>query len=151
MTDDTNKKDAVSRKSFLNTLITGAASALGLMILYPVFSFLKPPKQREVQVVSASAGKAADMQINDSKIIRFGNKPVIIIKKGEADYKAFSAVCTHLDCTVQYKKDEDKLWCACHNGRYDLQGKNVSGPPPRPLEKFAVNIKNGELIISKIS
>ncbi len=41
------------------------------------------------------------------------------------------------------------IWCACHNGRYDLTGKNVSGPPPRPLEEFHVNVRGDEIIVSR--
>ena len=52
----------------------------------------------------------------------------------DGQFRAFSAVCTHLDCTVQYKADTSQIWCACHNGLYDLSGNVVSGPPPRPLE-----------------
>ena len=44
------------------------------------------------------------MEKNSGKIIKFGNKPVIVIRKKSGDYVAFSAVCTHLDCIVQYRK-----------------------------------------------
>ena len=94
-------------------------------------------------------GNIDDIKPGESKIIRFGNKPVIIIHTDDNKFRALSATCTHLDCTVQYKKDEKIIWCACHNGKYDLYGKNVSGPPPRPLDKFNVTIKNDELIVSK--
>ena len=65
------------------------------------------------------------------------------------DFRAFSAVCTHLDCIVQYRKDLKQIWCACHNGHYDLRGVNIAGPPPRPLEEFNVNIVMDEIIISR--
>jgi len=67
--------------------------------------------------------------------------------------RAFSAVCTHLECTVQYKADTSQLWCACHNGTYDLGGNVVSGPPPRGLEKFVVNMRgpagDEEIVVSR--
>ena len=59
----------------------------------------------------------------------------------------FSAVCTHLDCIVQYRKDYEQIYCACHNGRYDLNGRVASGPPPAPLQKYAVTIKDNEVIV----
>jgi Rieske Fe-S protein len=62
-------------------------------------------------------------------------------------------VCTHLDCTVQYKADTSQMWCACHNGMYDLSGANVSGPPPRPLETFVANVRGEpgkeEVVVSR--
>ena len=60
-----------------------------------------------------------------------------------------SATCTHLSCTVQYRADVQQVWCACHNGMYDLNGRNISGPPPRPLEAFDVNVKGNEIYVSR--
>jgi Rieske Fe-S protein len=54
-----------------------------------------------------------------------------------------------LQCTVQYRDDLHHVWCACHNGHYDLNGKNISGPPPRPLEQYAVNVRGDEIFVSK--
>jgi cytochrome b6-f complex iron-sulfur subunit len=65
------------------------------------------------------------------------------------DWRALSAVCTHLNCTVQYQEKSQSIWCACHNGLYDLNGKVVSGPPPRPLEQFAVHVRGEDVVISK--
>jgi cytochrome b6-f complex iron-sulfur subunit len=60
-----------------------------------------------------------------------------------------SATCTHLDCTVQNRPDWGIIWCACHNGKYDYDGNNISGPPPRPLEKFNVNEVDGVIFVSR--
>ena len=147
--NDINKKE--TRRDFLKYLLSAGAAGFGLIIIYPVISFLKPPKQREVEVSSVSAGQVDDFKTVDSKIIRFGREPVIIIKDEENNFKAFSATCTHLDCTVQYKKDEKIIWCACHNGKYDLQGRNIAGPPPRPLDKYMVMLRDNELLITKKS
>lgn len=140
-----------NRRDFLKYLLGLGAAGFGIMTIYPVISFLKPPKQREIEVSSVSAGSAEDFNSGDSKIIRFGKEPVIVIKDEENNFKAFSATCTHLDCTVQYKKEEKIIWCACHNGKYDLQGRNIAGPPPRPLDKYIVMLKDNELLVTKKS
>ena len=67
----------------------------------------------------------------------------------DGELRAFSAVCTHLDCTVQYKADTSQIWCACHNGFYDMTGKNVAGPPPKPLETYSARILGDKVIVSK--
>jgi hypothetical protein len=72
------------------------------------------------------------------------------VRTAAGDLKAFSATCTHLDCTVQYKNDQGILWCACHNGKYDLNGRNISGPPPRPLDSFRVVVQGEEVLVSKM-
>jgi Rieske Fe-S protein len=50
---------------------------------------------------------------------------------------------------VQYRKDLHEIWCACRNGLYDLNGRNISGPPPRPLEAFQVHVRGGEIVVSR--
>jgi Rieske Fe-S protein len=63
------------------------------------------------------------------------------VRTPDGELRAFNAVCTHLNCTVQYRADTSQIWCACHNGIYDLGGNVVSGPPPRPLEPYVVNLR----------
>jgi Rieske Fe-S protein len=139
----------LDRRKFLNTLL-GFGSLGGLLaVFYPIFSFLIPPKSAEPKVNSVKAGVNSEFPPNSSKIIKFGRKPVILIKTEENQYKALSASCTHLDCIVQYKNDTKQIWCACHNGIYDLSGRNVSGPPPRPLEEYEVKVIKDEIVITK--
>ena len=67
----------------------------------------------------------------------------------QGKYLAMSATCTHLSCTVQYRNDLHQVWCACHNGMYDLTGRNLSGPPPRPLEGYQVHLRGDEIVVSR--
>ena len=59
---------------------------------------------------------------------------MLILVDGEP--RAFNAVCTHLQCTVEYRAASQDIFCNCHNGVYDLNGRNIAGPPPRPLEVY---------------
>ena len=79
------------------------------------------------------------------------NSRIRVVRTASGELRAFSATCTHLDCTVQYRADLEHLWCACHNGHYDLNDRNISGPPPRPLEGFEVNLKDGDIVIARRS
>jgi Rieske Fe-S protein len=117
-------------------------------IIYPALSYLKPPKSATPDVNSVKAGLVSDFPANSSKIIKFGRKPVILIKTTDNNFMALAATCTHLDCIVQYKNDTQQILCACHNGIYDLNGRNVSGPPPKALEIYAVKVVNDEIIIT---
>ena len=137
------------RRGFLNYLLgTGTVATLGA-ILYPIIRFMVPPKVVESSASNVVAAKVAEMKPNQGRIFKFGSKPGLLVKTPEGEYRAFSAICTHLDCTVQYRPEEKLIWCACHNGRYDLTGKNISGPPPRPLEEFKVNVRGDEIIVSR--
>lgn len=137
------------RRRFLDYLLgTGVVATLGA-IVYPVIRFMVPPQIIEAQQNSVIAGKTSELPVNSGKIFKFGSKPGIVIKTPTGEVKAFSAACTHLDCIVQYDPNGKQIICACHNGIYDLSGKNVSGPPPRPLDEFTVNIKGDEINVTK--
>jgi len=148
MTEDPkNSNINNNRRDFLGMLLGGGFFAWIISLFYPVFKFLDPPKIEEVKVSSVKIGAVEDMAKDSGKIIKFGNKPVIVIRKLDGEYAAFSGVCTHLDCIVQFRQDYGQIYCACHNGKYDLNGRNVSGPPPAPLKKFGVTIKKDEVIV----
>jgi cytochrome b6-f complex iron-sulfur subunit len=137
------------RRNVLNYFIgAGTLATLGA-ILYPILRFIIPPQVVESSSSSVVAAKIADLRPNQGRIFKFGTKPGLLIETLSGEYRAFSAICTHLDCTVQYRPDEQLIWCACHNGRYDLTGRNISGPPPRPLEEFRVNVRGDEVIVSR--
>lgn len=139
----------LSRRKFINQLLTGGGVALFGAIVYPVLRFLIPPKLPEATSSTVVAANLDELSPNSGKIFRFGDKAGILIRTPSGEFKAFSATCTHLSCTVQYRPDLSHIWCACHNGHYDINGKNISGPPPRPLEEFAVFVRGKEIVVTK--
>lgn len=144
---------AFDRRSFLDALLAVGFVSTAVAMAYPVARYLIPPQSGEPETATAVAGRAAELKPNSGKIFKFGNKPGIVVRTAEGEVRAFSAVCTHLDCTVQFKADTSQLWCACHNGTYDLGGNVVSGPPPRGLEAFVVNVRgegaDAEIVVSR--
>ncbi len=140
---------AISRRGVLNWLLGTSIGATVLAALYPVFRFVIPPEVAEAPVNRVLAGKLSEVPPNSGKIFRFGSKPGILVRTVNGEVRAFSAVCTHLNCTVQYRPDFQHIWCACHNGHYDLQGKNIAGPPPRPLEAYKVDIAGDDVYVTK--
>ncbi len=141
-----------SRRTFLNRLLSGGVVALLGAIFYPVYRFLMPPKTVEANVSQIKVPFTREEIASDpkkAKNFKFGRSLGIIILTETGDLKALAATCTHLDCTVQHRPDLGIIWCSCHNGRYDLNGKNISGPPPRPLEKYVVNEIGEDIFVSK--
>jgi Rieske Fe-S protein len=138
-----------SKRDFLKIVLGGSFAAWVGAVLYPIIAYLKPPPQREVEVSSVLVGALSELEKESGRIIRFGAKPVIVVRTAEGTVKAFTATCTHLDCTVQFRKDMGVIWCACHNGKYDLNGRNIAGPPPRPLDELRVVIQGDDVFVSK--
>ena len=138
----------LSRRSLLDVFLSGGIIAFLGAVFYPVARYLTPPQVAEVATSTVVAAKVAEVNANAGKIFRFGSKPGILVRLPSGEWRAFSAVCTHLQCTVQYRPDLEQIWCACHNGHFDLSGKNVSGPPPRPLDQYEVTVKGDDVVVS---
>ncbi len=117
--------------------------------LYPVLRYLIPPQTAELSTDTVLAGKVGELKPNSGRVFRFGSRPALLMLTADGQYHAVSAVCTHLGCTVQYRGDLHNIWCACHNGMYDVTGRNISGPPPRPLEAFEVVVKGDEIYVRR--
>ena len=140
---------APSRRGFLGWFLGTSVGAMCVAILYPVARYISPPDVPEAQTNSVVAGRDGEMKPNEGRIVRFGSVPALLVRTEDGAYRAVSATCTHLNCTVQYRADLKAIWCACHNGVYDVTGKNVSGPPPRPLEELKVHVADGNVVVSR--
>ena len=137
------------RRGVLGWLLgTSAAGVLG-SVMYPILRYLVPPDVPEAPTLSVSAGSAKTLAANSARVVPFGSEPAIVIRLASGELRAFSATCTHLSCTVQYRPDLGQIWCACHNGHYNVNGLNVSGPPPRPLEAYDANLQGDDITISR--
>lgn len=139
-----------TRRRFLDWLLGTTVGGLAASVFYPVVSYLIPPPSREAATNSVSLNvDPKDVAPNSGQIFKFGREPGILIRTPSGELRAFSAVCTHLACTVQYRDDLSHIWCACHNGHYDLNGVNIAGPPPRPLPEYALRVVGSTINITK--
>ena len=156
-----------NRRAWLLRSLAGAISTTVVAIFYPVACFLRPRRA----TVSGALEVVAPFKVNEladaaGNPFNFGGKPCLVVLTPEGtrrlasgqllrsdDVRAFNALCTHVDCTVKYRSDRTDIFCSCHEGVYDLNGKNVAGPPPRPLEMYQVTLrgKSGEeeIVISR--
>ena len=78
-------------------------------------------------------------------------RPVLVIRARGEEVRAFSALCTHLQCVVAYSAERNQIECPCHRGIYSVDGQNIAGPPPRPLEELAVTINDRVVTVSRIA
>ena len=140
---------AAGRRGFIEVILGGGLLTLLGAMLYSVGRYVLPPKVAESGLSSVVAGKVKDFPPNTGKIFRFGNRPGILVRTSAGDFRAFSAVCTHLGCTAQFRPDLEHIWCACHNGHFDLFGRNIAGPPPRPLEGFNVVVRGEDVVVAR--
>jgi Rieske Fe-S protein len=72
---------------------------------------------------------------------------VFVVRQNETTVRVFSNICTHLGCHVSWHPNLQHYVSPCHDGHFDILGKNVSGPPPRPLDEFKTKVEAGKLYI----
>ena len=148
----------IPRRNWLLHGLQASIAATAAAIFYPVVRFLRPrraPSSGALEVVAPYrvSELKADAQGHWPPPFDFGGQPCLVIRTSDGEVRAFNAVCTHLQCTVEYRPAKADIFCNCHDGVYNLNGRNVSGPPPRPLEEYKVTLRGTpgqeEIIVSR--
>ena len=138
-----------TRRSFLDFLLGASSVAWLASVLYPVIRYLKPlPRAGAVGPTRLTREELAKLEKEHFVIVPVSGKRVLVPQNAAQEVLAVDAKCTHEGCTVQYLAAESAIWCACHNARFDLDGRVLSGPPPRPLPKYATErLEDGGIMI----
>ncbi|MBM3295199.1 MAG: ubiquinol-cytochrome c reductase iron-sulfur subunit [Candidatus Aminicenantes bacterium] len=137
-----------SRRRFLNGLLAGLGTAFAGTFVGPVVRFVTPPYREPDEVKLPLAGYK-DMAPGEVRSFPWGIKPGFLKRRDDGSFLGFVGVCTHLDCNVAYKADQKKFFCACHDGWYDEDGRNIQGPPPTPLRRLTAVLEGEELVVRK--
>jgi cytochrome b6-f complex iron-sulfur subunit len=144
---------SLSRHAFLRLALGGAGAVYAAALGYPVYRYLASPVEKasqEAAITEVNLKDAGHLPRESVLMFKFGVKPSLLIHHADGSWTAMSAVCTHFGCTVQYQPREHRIYCACHGGTYDPRtGANVAGPPPKPLERYAVKFVGRDAVISR--
>ncbi len=142
----------VVRRDFVRSLFTGGFLLWAGAFLYPVFRYLKPRGEEDTTnaVQSVVAAKVSEIKTVKAKLFKFGTKPAWVYENEKKEIVAVVATCSHLGCTVTWFSDKNQFVCGCHGGTYDATGKNIAGPPPRPLTPLKVLFDGDNIIASKV-
>jgi cytochrome b6-f complex iron-sulfur subunit len=139
-----------SRRHFIDLLL--GTSLLGWIatIAYPVVRYLKPlPHTGPTGPTRLTRDDITKLEEKKFVIVPVSGQRVIIFQSADQLY-AFSAKCTHEGCTVTFQPDQSVIWCPCHDGRFDLTGRVLSGPPPQPLVKYSAKRQpDGVIVVSE--
>ena len=137
-----------ARRSFLNWLLGAGIIGWAVSVLYPVLRYLRPLSDAGAgSPLRLTADELATLAKSHFVIARSGTRKVIVFEAG-GELRALDAKCTHEGCTVQVVPGDSLLWCACHNGKFDLDGRVLSGPPPRPLVKWIAAREGNDVVLS---
>ena len=138
----------LTRRRFLDWLSKAFLGLWGLGIAGAIGAYLRPPEhgsgmaERTVRV-----GLLEDFKIGEARLVRHGVSPFYVVRLDATRMVALSAVCTHVRCILGFDRERRSLTCPCHDGRFDLAGQVLSGPPPRPLPSYTVSVRAGEVFV----
>ena len=136
----------VTRRQFIKLGIAVlGASWLGLLVQSWLF-----PSQTSAQEVKPVEIPLTELPVGGFKTFIYGATPAIVIRTPES-VRAFSLICTHLGCIVQWQEGKKEFYCPCHDGRFDEFGEVIAGPPPVPLETLTIQTNNDRIIIGETS
>jgi len=139
----------VTRRTFLNTLFGGWLAAVATGGFYALLKFAFPTLGKEPDFVVLNMADYEGIPRNSAKPFAWGGKLGLFLKKENGTTLALKGVCTHMECNVSYRPQDRKFYCACHKGWFDDNGRNIEGPPPKPLEVFDIMIEGNKLIIAR--
>lgn len=134
----------LSRRQFIQVgMLAVGATWAGITVQNQLF-----PQQAAGQEAQPVRFPLADLPVGGVKAITYAGTPAVVLRTPES-VRAFSLICTHLGCTVEWQANNNEFYCPCHDGRFDQFGEVTGGPPPVPLEQFAVRVENDEVIVGE--
>jgi Rieske Fe-S protein len=149
--EDLDRK-RTSRRGVLTMLLEMWSVLTVVPFATALVKYITPVKNAELQRETVRVANVGDIAMNSAKIVKFNRQPVIVVHTASGQFKALSARCTHLGCIVQYQPGPSPHFsCNCHGSQFDINGKNIAGPAPKPLSPFRVTIQESTIVVSTVS
>ena len=141
--------------------VTGAISAIiGFGLGIPAIAYIVGPSLKKEETQSwINLGSTSKVELGTPSlfktkiqrqtgwIVNEEQISVFVLTENGRDFQAMSNICTHLGCRIRWIDDREEFFCPCHNGVFDKDGRIVSGPVPRPLDRFETKVENGQLFV----
>ena len=149
----------LTRRNFLWSLIVGIGAVISVAVGIPLAGFLISPAVRKEQEEWSPIADLSEIPISEPTRVTYtsvkkdawlqatSKKIVYVVKKSNTDIYVMSTVCTHMGCLVHWDDSKKEFLCPCHGGEYNIEGKVIAGPPPRPLDRFKTKIEGQQLFV----
>jgi Rieske Fe-S protein len=142
--NETTHKKPISRRRLIGYAWIGAGVIVLGELIAGTFAFLWPRKEREGGKKIFIAGKVNDLKVGT---VVYFPKERTYLERTEAGFIAFSSVCPHLHCVVNWNEMLKEFECPCHGGKFNQYGVVLAGPPPRPLDLYKIQIVEDKVVI----
>ncbi len=143
----------MDRRDFLKKIIKAFFFSISFSLIL-ILSYIYPSriKQKKLSYIYLTEEEALHKSgikrleykynLHEKTIVSF-----VFLKKEGEELTAFSPLCTHLGCLLKWNNIEKEFVCVCHGGKFDMDGKVIAGPPPKPLERLPLSIRDGKVYI----
>jgi cytochrome b6-f complex iron-sulfur subunit len=140
------ERKLISRRRLIVYAWIGAAAIVVSELIFGTFAFLWPRRKGPKVETVFIAGKVSDFKVGE--VVPFRKERAFILKT-EAGFLAISAVCTHLNCIVNWNEMLKKFECPCHGAKFNRNGEVLEGPPPRALDLYKLQIVAGNVVVDR--
>ncbi|MBL8175493.1 MAG: ubiquinol-cytochrome c reductase iron-sulfur subunit [Bryobacterales bacterium] len=152
----------VSRRRFHLGAIYGLMGTIGAALGIPAAVYLLfPPKSRKAEewvevtdIASLPQGVPEEIVFRKNRVdgwkISSEKTSAWVLKKSASEVIAFSPQCTHLGCAFRYEEQKKTFLCPCHTSNFDMDGKVIDGPAPRPLDRYQVKVDGNKLLLGPV-
>jgi len=150
--NSSNQSPTISRRRLITSLLGFSVVATLGGVLTPIIGYLWPP-ERTLGAAGerVEVGTAAEFPTGQGKVVPVNDKPVIVVNTEQSGPKAFSAICTHLGCIVEWDEARQFILCPCHDGRFSpVNGGIISGPQPSLLPELPLTVEGDTIYVSEV-
>jgi menaquinol-cytochrome c reductase iron-sulfur subunit len=151
--------EELDRRSFLKWTIASLGALIGAVLGGAGGGYFLSPLFRKKEEGWIDIGRSADFlpgtptkveyieRKRDAWVITEKRSSAWVLTSNGHDFIVFDPRCTHLGCPYRWNADKKLFLCPCHNAVFNVDGQVVSGPPPRPLDRYSVKVVGGRLLI----
>jgi menaquinol-cytochrome c reductase iron-sulfur subunit len=159
---ETSAQDDVTRRKFHIAMIYGLWSIIAAALSIPAAIYLLiPPKLRKMpewaeagDVSSLEPRVPVEMVFRQNRVdgwkIQSEKTTAWVVKLGASQVVAYGPQCTHLGCAYHWDDSRNNFLCPCHTSVFAVDGAVVSGPAPRPLDRYETKVENGKLLLGPL-
>jgi menaquinol-cytochrome c reductase iron-sulfur subunit len=158
--DQNNGSNKISRRRFLKIVVAGSAGIAAAAIAVPLIDYFLSPAWKQSTNLTLPIVRTDSIPIGTPTFIRFEERipdawvvttqsqGLWVVTKDGQNFTVFDPHCTHLNCPYYWDDTQKMFLCPCHGGKFDIDGRVLAGPPPRPLDRWESFISQGEIEVT---
>jgi menaquinol-cytochrome c reductase iron-sulfur subunit len=164
MSSSIEKQQSVhtTRRRFYEAVIIGAQAIIGAALAIPAIAYLLGPTKRRseadwieaVDVATLTPKSPVEVSFRQSRVdgwkVTTEKKTAWVVKMADNSVVAYGPQCTHLGCAYHWEQDKAEFVCPCHTTLFSLDGKVISGPAPRPLDRYQTKLEGSKLMLGPL-